>query len=88
MISYRFVPISNQKGVLVLRHPVYILPFRKMLFCCSSSFHSVFTYKFIRYPSSQASADPTSDVCIVAYSFSIYFFYVVPNCFPIAFKRK
>ena len=45
-----------------------------MLFCCSSSFHGVFTYKFIRYPSSQASADPTSNVCIVAYSFSIYFF--------------
>ena len=23
MISYRFVPISRQKGVLFLRHPVY-----------------------------------------------------------------
>ena len=23
MISYRFVPISSQKGVLFLRHPVY-----------------------------------------------------------------
>ena len=25
MISYRFVPISSQKGVLFLRHPVYII---------------------------------------------------------------
>ena len=24
MISYDFVPISSQKGVLFLRHPVYI----------------------------------------------------------------
>ena len=24
MISYRFVPISSQKGVLFLRHPVYL----------------------------------------------------------------
>ena len=24
MISYRFVPISSQKGVLFLRHPVVI----------------------------------------------------------------
>ena len=31
---------------------------------------------FIRYPSSQASADPTSDVYIVAFSFSIYELYV------------
>ena len=23
MISYRFVPISSQKGILFLRHPVY-----------------------------------------------------------------
>ena len=25
MISYRFVPISSQKGVLFLRHPVHAL---------------------------------------------------------------
>ena len=25
MISYRFVPISSQKGVLFLRHPVAVL---------------------------------------------------------------
>ena len=24
MISYRFVPVSGQKGVLFLRHPVYL----------------------------------------------------------------
>ena len=25
MVSYRFVPISSQKGVLFLRHPVYVV---------------------------------------------------------------
>ena len=28
MISYRFVPISSQKGVLFLRHPVEAAVFR------------------------------------------------------------
>ena len=37
-----------------------------------SSFCGVSTHNFILYPSSQASADPTSDVFIVALSFSIY----------------
>ena len=31
MISYRFVPISSQKGVLFLRHPVY--PAQASSFC-------------------------------------------------------
>ena len=32
MISYRFVPISSQKGVLFLRHPV-CLKFADILIC-------------------------------------------------------
>ena len=28
MISYRFVPISSQKGVLFLRHSVFSVPFQ------------------------------------------------------------
>ena len=37
----------------------------------SSSYCGVSTYKIIRNPSSQACTDPTSDVYIVAFSFSI-----------------
>ena len=42
-----------------------------------SSFCGVSIYKFIRYPSSQASADPTSDIYIEVYSFSTCFDYTV-----------
>ena len=43
MISYHFVPISSQKGVLFLRHPVVFLYFaitlsRFSLLTCSACF--------------------------------------------------
>ena len=50
----------------------YIIAVNRLIRCCFSSFCGVSTYKFNRYPSSQASADPTSDVHIVAFPFSIY----------------
>ena len=51
---------------------IYIIAVNRLIRCCFSSFCGVSTYKFNRYPSSQASADPTSDVHIVAFPFSIY----------------
>ena len=56
----------------------YIYSVNRLICCCFSSFCGVSTYKFNRYPSSQASTelrDPTSDVYIVAFSFSIYEIY-------------
>ena len=55
----------------------YIIAVNRLIRCCFSSFCGVSTYKFNRYPSSQASADPTSDVHIVAFPFSIY----IPNVY-------
>ena len=49
------------------KHWLYIHSLTQPIRCCSSSFCGV-----IRYPSSQASADPTSAVYIVAFSFSSY----------------
>ena len=48
-----------------------IYALNRLICCCFSSCCGVSTYNFIRCPSSQASADPTSDVYIVAFSFSI-----------------
>ena len=47
----------------------YMYSVNRLICCCSLSFCGVSSYKFIRYPSSQASADPTSDVHIVSFSF-------------------
>ena len=61
----------------------YIIAVNRLIRCCFSSFCGVSTYKFNRYPSSQASADPTSDVHIVAFPFSIYFITYVQSFVPL-----
>ena len=44
---------------------IYIYSLSRLIRCCCfSSFCGVSTCNFIRYPSSQASADPTSEVYI------------------------
>ena len=49
----------------------YIYSENRLIRCCFSSFCGVSTNKFIRYPSSQTSTDPTSDVYMVAFSLPI-----------------
>ena len=44
MISYRFVPISSQKGVLFLRHPVFV---------SSLYLHALIFYKY--FPENRTS---------------------------------
>ena len=65
----------------------YIIAVNRLIRCCFSSFCGVSTYKFNRYPSSQASADPTSDVHIVAFPFSIYFVQYYPATKKLTSKK-
>ena len=65
----------------------YIIAVNRLIRCCFSSFCGVSTYKFNRYPSSQASADPTSDVHIVAFPFSIYCHLIPTEIEPKKFLR-
>ena len=64
-----------------------IKPENRLICCCFSSFCGVSTYKFNRYPPSQASTDPTSDVYIVAFSFFDLFHKSKGVCLSLVVKK-